>query len=89
MNKNTIQDIIADLHTETASLSDPKTKDIFNGLLNLVDRLYSENESLREENQLLKDEVNCLKGEQGKPNIKANTRKSDHSSEQERKGGDD
>ncbi len=89
MNKNSIQDIIIDLHTETASLSDPQTKDVFNGLLNLVDRLYSENESLREENQQLKDKVNRLKGEQGKPNIKANTQQSDHSSEQERKGGED
>ena len=89
MNKNAIQDIIVDLHSETASLSDPKTKDIFNGLLNLIDRLYSENESLKEENQQLKDEVNGLKGEQGKPNIKANTQQSDHSSEQERKGSDD
>lgn len=89
MNKNAIQDIITDLHSETASLSDPKTKDIFNGLLNLIDRLYSENESLGEENQQLKDEVNRLKGEQGKPTIKANTQQSDHSSEQERQGGDD
>ncbi len=89
MNKNAIQNIIADLHSETASLSDPKTKAIFNGLLNLVDRLYSENESLGEENQQLKDEVNRLKGEQGKPTIKANTQQSDHSSEQERQGGDD
>ena len=89
LNKNAFQDIIVDLHSETVSLSDPKTKDIFNGLLNLIDRLYSENESLREENQQLKDEVNGLKGEQGKPCIKANTQSSDHSSEQERKGGDD
>ena len=89
MNKNSVQDIIVDLHSETVSLSDTKTKDIFNGLLNLIDRLYSENESLREENQQLKDEVNGLKGEQGKPCIKANTQSSDHSSEQERKGGGD
>jgi len=89
LNKNAIQDIIAGLHSETASLSDPKTKDIFNGLLNLIDKLYSENENLREENQQLKDEVNHLKGEQGKPNIKANTQQSDHSSEQERKSSDD
>jgi len=89
LRKNAIQDIIIDLHSETASLSDPKTKDIFNGLLNLIDSLYSENESLREENQQLKDEVNGLKGEQGKPRIKANTQPSDHSSEQERKGDDD
>lgn len=77
------------MHSETASLSDPKTKDIFNGLLNLIDRLYSENESLREENQQLKDEVNHLKGEQGKPDIKANTQPSDDSSEQERKGSEE
>jgi len=89
LNKKAIQDAIADLQSETASLSDPKTKDTFNGLLNLIDSLYSENESLREENQRLKDEVNNLKGEQGKPRIKANTQPSDHSSEQERKGDDD
>jgi len=89
LNKNSIQDIIVDLHTETASLSDPKTKDIFNGLLNLIDKLFSENESLREENQQLKDKVNDLKGEQGKPTIKANTQQSDHSSEQERKSSND
>ena len=89
MNKNTIQDIIVDLHSETASLSDPKTKDTFNGLLNLIDRLYSENESLKEENQQLKDKVNELKGEQGKPTIKANTPQSDHSSELARKGSND
>ena len=89
MNRNAIQNIITDLHSETASLSDSKTKDIFNGLINLVDKLYSENQSLREENQQLKDEVNHLKGEQGKPNIKANTQSNDHSSEQERKRGND
>jgi len=89
LNKNAIQDIIVDLRSETASLTDPKTKDVFNGLLNLIDRLYSENESLREENQQLKDEVNHLKGEQGKPDIKANIQPSDDSSEQERKGCED
>lgn len=89
MTKNTIRDVLVDLQDETASLQDPKTKDIFNGLLNLIDSLYSENESLREENQQLKDEVNGLKGEQGKPRVKANTQPSNHSSEQERKDGDD
>ena len=67
LNKNDIQKTIVDLHSESAALSDPKTKDIFHTLLNLVDKLYSENESLKEQNQQLKDEVNCLKGEQGKP----------------------
>jgi cell division protein FtsB len=63
------------LHCETASLSDPATKDNFNTLLNVIDKLYSENESLKEQNQQLKDEVNCLKGEQGKPTIKANSQR--------------
>jgi len=85
LNKNDIQEIIVDLHSETAALSDPKTKDTFNTLLNVIDKLYSENESLKEQNQQLKDEVNCLKGEQGKPTIKANSKPSDHSSEKERK----
>jgi len=89
LNKNDIQKIIVDLHSETAYLSDPKTKDIFNTLLNIIDKLYSENESLKEQNQQLKDEVNCLKGEQGKPTIKANSQPSDHSSEKERKENDD
>lgn len=89
LDKISIQEVIVDLHNESASLSDPKTKDIFNGLLNLIDKLYSENESLREENQRLKDEVNHLKGEQGKPDIKANTQPNDHSSEQDRKGSED
>jgi cell division protein FtsB len=60
LDKKAIQDTIANLHRENASLSDPKTKDIFNGLLNLIDRLYSENESLRDDNQQLNDEVNRL-----------------------------
>jgi len=89
LNKNDIQEIIADLHSETAALSDPKTKDTFNTLLNVIDKLFSENESLKNQNQQLKDEVNGLKGEQGKPTIKANSQPSDHSSEKERKQNDD
>jgi len=89
LNKNDIQKTIVDLHSESAALSDPKTKDIFHTLLNLVDTLYSENESLKEQNQQLNDEVNRLKGEQGKPMIKANSQPSDHSSEKERKQNDD
>ena len=85
MDKNNIQETLIELQSETASLSDPKTKDLFTGLFNLIDQLYSYNEALREKNQHLKDEINCLKGEQGKPDIKKNTQQTDHSSEQERK----
>lgn len=57
-------------------------------LLNLVEALKTENQTLREQCQRLRDEINRLKGEQGKPNVKPNRQKrvsSDHSSEQERR----
>ncbi len=85
MNKNDLQDSLLELQGETAPLSDPKTQDIFKGLFNLIEQIHSDNEALRKENQQLKDEINELKGEQGKPDIKANTQPNDHSSEQERK----
>jgi hypothetical protein len=55
-------------------------------LLNLIEQLIRENEEFKSELQQLKDENNRLKGEQGKPDIKANkTQKKDISSEIERK----
>jgi cell division protein FtsB len=58
-------------------------------LLNLVEKQAADLRALREENQALRDEINHLKGEQGKPDTKANKKKSaettDHSSEVERK----
>jgi len=54
-------------------------------LLNLVEELKQENLAQRVEIQQLRDELNRLKGEQGKPNIKASKKSSqDHSSEKER-----
>jgi hypothetical protein len=60
-------------------------------LLNLIDTLKVENDQLRDANQHLRDEVNRLKGEQGKPDIKAKRKKdgkrasTNYSSEQERR----
>jgi cell division protein FtsB len=58
-------------------------------LLNLLEKLSAELRALQEENQSLRDEINHLKGEQGKPKIKANktafVETSKHSSETERK----
>jgi regulator of replication initiation timing len=58
-------------------------------LLNLLERQSADLCALKEENQTLRDEINHLKGEQGKPNIKANKVKtaetSKHSLETERK----
>jgi len=56
-------------------------------LLNLVEEMKQENLKLRETIQNLRDENNHLKGEQGKPKIKASKKAGDHSSEKERKEG--
>lgn len=56
-------------------------------LLNLVEEMKQENLKLRETIQNLRDENNRLKGEQGKPEIKASKKAGDHSSEKERKEG--
>jgi hypothetical protein len=63
---------------------EPKIKTAVVRLLDLVERLYKENEDLKKGNQELKDEINRLKGEQGKPKIKGKTR-TDHSSTEELK----
>jgi regulator of replication initiation timing len=57
-------------------------------LLNIIEQLNASLKDLEAENQQLRDEINHLKGEQGKPDIKANKKKGfkpDHSSEAERK----
>jgi hypothetical protein len=55
-------------------------------LLNLVEEMQQENQELRAEVQRQRDEINRLKGEQGKPDIKANKAKDkEHSSEKERR----
>jgi len=42
-------------------------------VLNTVEQQQLEIQRLKQDNQQLKDEINRLKGEQGKPNIQANT----------------
>ncbi len=88
MKQTDMKQKIETLKLSTINITDPQIKITFNGLLNLVEELYSENGQLTEENQKLKDENNRLKGEQGKPDIKKRNRNgsnSDHSSEKERK----
>ena len=46
-------------------------------LLNLVEELLAEIRDLKVERQELRDEVNWLKGEQGKPKIKANKKENE------------
>ncbi len=67
-------------------LTDPaQVKEGLRLLLNLLEELKQDNVALRKELQRLRDELKRLKGEQAKPDIKANKSKSDHSSEKERK----
>ena len=40
-------------------------------LLNIIERLAGENKTQKIELQELRDEINRLKGEQGKPDVKA------------------
>ena len=54
-------------------------------LLNLVEELKGDNASLREEVQRMRDEIARLKGEQGKPEVKASKKGGNHSSEEERR----
>jgi hypothetical protein len=76
-----------DLH----AISDENARQLIRRLLNLIEQLSADLREAQAENQRLRDEVNRLKGEQGKPDIKANTSKTpktsstDHSSEKERR----
>ena len=77
------------LTAEIDAIADTRVADIQRTLLNLVEVLLAENESLKEIIQQLKDEVNRLKGEQGKPDFSKKKKDADptdnkHSSEADR-----
>jgi hypothetical protein len=74
---------------DLASIPDEGARQAIRELLNLVETLVAENRTLREQNQQLRDEINRLKGEQGPPSIRpqtkpADARIADLSSERER-----
>ena len=54
------------------SIEDQTVRQVVLSLMNLVENLYAKVQEQAEEIQRLRDENNRLKGEQGKPNIKAN-----------------
>jgi len=69
------------------AIRDESARELIRRLLNLIEKLSADLRDAQAENQRLRDEINRLKGEQGKPKIKANTAKqpaTDHSSEKER-----
>ena len=92
MNRQEIKKVLAELTADIDSIVDKKAVTIIKVLVNLVEILSDANVLLREENQVLRDEINRLKGEQGKPDIRGqskddNTGNSNHSSEGDRKKG--
>lgn len=74
MNRNDIKKILDELTGELDSIADKKAVAIIKILINLVEMLADENARLKEEVQQLKDEINRLKGEQGKPDIRGQSK---------------
>jgi len=71
------------------AIQDENARQLIRRLLNLIEKLTADLRDAQAEIQALRDEINHLKGEQGKPKVKANKPKpveaSNHSSEKERK----
>ena len=74
---------------ELNAIQDENARQLIRRLLNLIEKLSADLRDSQAENQILRDENNHLKGEQGKPKVKANKRpgaeNSQHSSEKERR----
>jgi hypothetical protein len=86
MNRSNITKILQDISQDIESMPDEYVKSIQKTLLNLIEVILDDNDKLRLENQQLRDENNRLKGEQGKPNIRSQTKTNqDISSEKERR----
>ena len=86
MNIQDLQAEIIAIDQEITQLENSASQALVKKLLNLIERVVKENNTLLTERQQLRDEINRLKGEQGKPDIKANKKKDGKlSSEAERK----
>jgi len=73
---------------DLSNIQDENARELIVRLLNLIEAVSADLRDAQAEIQRLRDENNRLKGEQGKPNIKANKPKpprSNYSSEQERR----
>jgi hypothetical protein len=77
--------MLADL--DLTGIQDERARALIVHLLNLIEDQAADLRAAQEELQRLRDEINRLKGEQGKPDIKPNTKPpaTDHSSERERR----
>ncbi|MDD5268992.1 MAG: hypothetical protein PHO08_18020 [Methylococcales bacterium] len=75
MNIQDLQAEIIAIDQEIAQLENSASQALVKKLLNFIERVVKENNTLLTERQQLRDEINRLKGEQGKPDIKANKKK--------------
>ena len=69
-----VQDLQAEINAiyqEIVLMESSAAQAIVKKLLNIIERLAGENETQKIELQELRDEINRLKGEQGKPDVKA------------------
>jgi len=67
----TMTDSIQNINLAELKLDGP-TRQLLQRLMNHIEVLTAENTQLRAENQQLRDEIARLKGEKGKPSVKAN-----------------
>ncbi len=73
-----VQDLQAEINAiyqEIVLMESSAAQAIVKKLLNIIERLAGENDTQKIELQELRDEINRLKGEQGKPDVKANKKK--------------
>jgi hypothetical protein len=89
MKHQEIKKVLNELTADVDTIADKKAVSIIKVLVNLVEILVEDNAALREDNQKLRNEVNRLKGEQGKPDIRGQSKggggnNTNHSSEKER-----
>lgn len=80
-----IADQINSIDFDSIAAGNESIRAAFKILLNIIERQADEIKQLRDENQKLKDDINRLKGEQGKPDIRPQTKTGNVSSEDERK----
>ncbi len=85
MSASEIKKILEEINIRPDAIENKSASKAVFALLQLVERLNKDNESLKTDNQNLRDAINLLKGEQGKPTVLGNTKgkQGDVSSEKE------
>ena len=85
MSVSEIKKILEEINIRPDAIENESASNVVFALLQLVERLNKDNESLKIDSQNLRDAINLLKGEQGKPTVlgKTKEKQGDVSSEKE------